>query len=222
VGEEGISTEPLRDHEHWREIVLHSRREVFPASLCERPIDVNGIPLPCTRQSHVQRSSDGLSGCRLRCTPCLDRDRMWGQNTARDTRRVSGPRRSSTGVAPGMLGRIAAASQGDASRIEFGLRSELALFPGDDTGKIASGTQLRTSSVLGDAGGDICRRVVGHVKPASGSHGRRSELTSPVGPRLNRPSWGCTNAKVTDHAQPARLFEQVHRCDHCLRAKKQN
>ena len=30
------------------------------------------------------------------------------------------------------------------------------------------------------------------------------------------------NAEVTDHAQPDRPFEQVHRCDYCLRAKKQN
>src|ERR1035437_930992 len=31
-----------------------------------------------------------------------------------------------------------------------------------------------------------------------------------------------TRAKVTDHEQPTRPFEQDHRCGHCLRAKKQN
>jgi hypothetical protein len=44
------------------------------------------------------------------------------------------------------------------------------------------------------------------------------EVASPARPRLARPSLGYTNAKVTDHDQPTRPFEQVHRCDHCLRA----
>jgi hypothetical protein len=62
VGDKGISTEPFRDHEHWRDTVLNSTREIFPASLWERPIDIKGTPLwflvrslPCTRQSHNVR-----------------------------------------------------------------------------------------------------------------------------------------------------------------------
>jgi hypothetical protein len=68
LGDKGISTEPFRDHDHWRETVLNSTRDIFPASLWERPIDINGTPLwflirslPCTRQSHVRVSAKSLT-----------------------------------------------------------------------------------------------------------------------------------------------------------------
>jgi class 3 adenylate cyclase len=64
----------------------------------------------------------------------------------------------------------------------------------------------------------ISPRVLIAVEDRKSPH----EITSLERPRLTRPSRGGTNAKVTDHDQPARPFEQVHRCDHCLRAKKQN
>jgi hypothetical protein len=64
LGDKGISTEPLRHHEHWRETVLNSTRDIFPASLWERLIDINDAPLwflirslPCTRQSRLQSST---------------------------------------------------------------------------------------------------------------------------------------------------------------------
>jgi hypothetical protein len=55
--------DPSRDHDHWRGTVLDNTREVFPASLWERPLDINGTllwflirSLPCTRQSYVTTS----------------------------------------------------------------------------------------------------------------------------------------------------------------------
>lgn len=64
VGDKGISSEALRDHEHWRDTALKSTREIFPASLWERAIDINGTPLwflirslPCIRQSYVRGSA---------------------------------------------------------------------------------------------------------------------------------------------------------------------
>jgi hypothetical protein len=44
---------------------------------------------------------------------------------------------------------------------------------------------------------------------------RDAEPGEPTGERA-------AEIKVTDHEQPARPFEQDHRCGHCLRAKKQN
>jgi len=59
TGDKGISNTELRDHDHWRETVLSSTREIFPSSLWERPIDCNGTPLwflirswRCARQSY--------------------------------------------------------------------------------------------------------------------------------------------------------------------------
>ena len=55
-GDKGIGTEPLQNHDHWRETVLKSTCDIFPASQWEQPIDINGTPLwclirsrPCTR-----------------------------------------------------------------------------------------------------------------------------------------------------------------------------
>jgi hypothetical protein len=61
TGDRGISSDPLRDNDHWRETVLNSTREFFFPSLWERPIHCNGTPLwllirsrPCIRQSPSQ------------------------------------------------------------------------------------------------------------------------------------------------------------------------
>ena len=61
LNDNGIGNDPLRDHEHWRETVLQSTHDIFPATLWERSVDINGTPLwflirslPCTRQSHVR------------------------------------------------------------------------------------------------------------------------------------------------------------------------
>jgi len=58
LGDKQISTDPLGDHDHWRGTVLDNTREIFPASLWERAIYINGTPLwflirslPCIRQS---------------------------------------------------------------------------------------------------------------------------------------------------------------------------
>ncbi len=58
LDDKGISSEPIQDHDHWRETVLNSTWEIFPASLWERTIDINGTPLwflirslPYARQS---------------------------------------------------------------------------------------------------------------------------------------------------------------------------
>jgi hypothetical protein len=61
LGDKGINTDPLRDHDHWRGTVLDNTREIFPASMWERAIDINGTPLwflirslSCIRQSHAR------------------------------------------------------------------------------------------------------------------------------------------------------------------------
>jgi hypothetical protein len=60
IGDKGISSDPFRDRDHWRDTVLNSTRDIFPASMWERPLDINGTPLwllirslPCLRQSHI-------------------------------------------------------------------------------------------------------------------------------------------------------------------------
>jgi len=65
LGDNEISTEPLRNDHHWRETVLKSTCDIFPAWLWGRPIDINGTPLwclirslPCTRQSPKKPSQD--------------------------------------------------------------------------------------------------------------------------------------------------------------------
>jgi hypothetical protein len=45
TGDKGISSDPMRDNDHWRETVLNNTREIFPPSLWERPIQCNGTPL---------------------------------------------------------------------------------------------------------------------------------------------------------------------------------
>lgn len=62
VGDKGIGgADLLRDHNHWRETVINSTRDIFPASLWELPLDINGTSLlflvrslPCGRQSPLR------------------------------------------------------------------------------------------------------------------------------------------------------------------------
>ncbi len=68
LGDKGISTDPLRDHDHWCNTVLDCTRDILPASLWGRPIDINGTPLwflirsrPCARQS-LRWGLDGVAG----------------------------------------------------------------------------------------------------------------------------------------------------------------
>jgi hypothetical protein len=58
TGDLGAGVDYLRDHNHWRKTVIENTQEIFPRSLWEKPIDINGIPLsflirslPYTRQS---------------------------------------------------------------------------------------------------------------------------------------------------------------------------
>ena len=60
LGDEGISADPLRDHDHWRKTVREDTKEIFPSSLWERRLDINGTPLwflirslPSTRRSRL-------------------------------------------------------------------------------------------------------------------------------------------------------------------------
>jgi hypothetical protein len=63
LGDDGISADPLQDHDHWRETVLKHTSAIFPSSAWERRLDVNGTPLwflirslPSTRQSRPSAS----------------------------------------------------------------------------------------------------------------------------------------------------------------------
>jgi hypothetical protein len=60
LGDKGIGTDALRDHDHWKKTVLDNTRDVFPASAWEHHIDVAGTPLwllirslVCARQSAI-------------------------------------------------------------------------------------------------------------------------------------------------------------------------
>jgi hypothetical protein len=47
LGDRQIASDPLRDHDHWRDTVFDCTRDIFPVSLWERWIDINGTPLWC-------------------------------------------------------------------------------------------------------------------------------------------------------------------------------
>jgi hypothetical protein len=58
LGDQGISTDPIRDYGHWCDTVLDNTQHIFPTSLWKHPIDINGTPLwflirclPCIRHS---------------------------------------------------------------------------------------------------------------------------------------------------------------------------
>ncbi len=64
LGDKEISTDHFGHYGHWCDTALNNIREIFPASLWERRIDINGTPLwflirslPCIRQS-PRRSRD--------------------------------------------------------------------------------------------------------------------------------------------------------------------
>jgi hypothetical protein len=61
------------------------------------------------------------------------------------------------------VSRIAAADQRPAHCNGFNARSEQKHSAGDKTGGIASGTKLRTSSVLGEVGEDCLQAVLGRL-----------------------------------------------------------
>ena len=60
TSDEGIAPDLLKNDDHWRDVVISSTEHIFPPSLWERPLDVQGTPLwfllrsrACIRQSRA-------------------------------------------------------------------------------------------------------------------------------------------------------------------------
>lgn len=59
TNDDRIASDPLKDDDHWKNVVISNTEHIFPPSLWDRPIDVGGTPLwfllrsrDCIRQSH--------------------------------------------------------------------------------------------------------------------------------------------------------------------------
>lgn len=66
--DEGIASDPLKNDDHWRDVVISNTEHVFPASLWDCSLNVQGTPLwfllrsrACVRQSHSQRTCTGAA-----------------------------------------------------------------------------------------------------------------------------------------------------------------